>query len=85
MTAQTANCELHLPASIKAEAKRLAAADGASLDQFVATAVAGKVAALRTADYFAARRGRANWDMFDRIMSRDNGALPGPGDELLDP
>jgi hypothetical protein len=36
-----------LPVSIKAEAERLAAADGTSLNPFVATAMAGKVAALR--------------------------------------
>ena len=34
---------LRLPASIKREAERLAAADGASFNQFVASAVAEKV------------------------------------------
>ncbi|MDO9711013.1 toxin-antitoxin system HicB family antitoxin [Paracraurococcus lichenis] len=72
---------LRLPASVKAEAERLAAADGTSLNQFVASAVAEKIAALRTAEYFAERRARADWDAFDRIMSRPGGEPPRPGDE----
>jgi hypothetical protein len=77
-----ATTPLRLPASIKAEAERLAATDGTSLDQFVATAVAEKIAALRTASYFAERKGRADWDAFDRLMSRPGGAAPVEGDEL---
>jgi len=74
---------LRLPASIKAEAERLAAADGTSLNQFVATAVAEKVAALRTAGYFAERKGRADWAAFDQLMAREDGEPPRPGDEML--
>ena len=44
--------------------------DGTSLNQFVANAVAEKVAALRTARYFAERKGRADWNAFDRFMQR---------------
>ncbi len=73
---------LRLPASIKAEAERLAAAEGTSLNQFVATAVAERVAALRTASYFAERKGRADWAAFDRLMARAGGEAPRPGDEL---
>ncbi len=40
MTSRTPTYPLRLPASIKSEAERLAAADGTSLNQFVATAVA---------------------------------------------
>ena len=73
---------LRLPASIKAEAERLAAADGTSLNQFVASAVAEKVAALRTAEFFAERRARADWEAFDRLMGRDGGEPPQAGDEI---
>jgi len=73
---------LRLPASIKAEAERLAAAEGTSLNQFVASAVAEKVATLRTADFFAERRARADWAAFDRILSRTGGEPPREGDEL---
>lgn len=82
MTTKTSTYALRLPASIKAEAERLAASDGTSLNQFVATAVAEKVAALRTASYFAERRGRADWEAFDRLMSRRGGEPPRAGDEL---
>jgi hypothetical protein len=72
---------LRLPASLKAEAERLAASDGTSLNQFVATAVAEKVAAMRTASYFAERKGRADWAAFDRLMARSGGEPPRAGDE----
>jgi len=82
MTSRTPTYPLRLPASIKNEAERLAAAEGTSLNQFVATAVAEKVAALRTASYFTERRGRADWAAFDRLMSRPGGGKPRPGDEM---
>lgn len=73
---------LHLPTSIGAEAEKMAAADGTSLDQFVATAVAEKIAALRTLEFFAARRGRVDWETFDKLMSRGGGEPPRRGDEM---
>ena len=81
-TSRPSTYPLRLPASIKAEAERLAAADGTSLNQFVATAVAEKVAALRTASYFAERKGWADWADFDRLMGREGGERPRPGDEV---
>ncbi|HEY3719705.1 MAG TPA: toxin-antitoxin system HicB family antitoxin [Roseiarcus sp.] len=73
---------LRLPASIKAEAEKIAKEDGTSLNQFVASAVAEKVAAIRTLNYFAPFKARANLDEFDRIMRREFGAPPQPGDEI---
>jgi hypothetical protein len=73
---------LRLPASIKAEAEKIAKEDGTSLNQFVASAVAEKVAAIRTLNYFAPFKARANLDEFDRIMRRESGAPPQPGDEM---
>ena len=73
---------LRLPASIKAEAEKIAREDGTSFNQFVASAVAEKVAAIRTLNYFAPFRARANLDEFDRIMQRKTGAPPRPGDEM---
>lgn len=81
MTTRTVTYPLRLPVSIKAEAERLAVADGTSLNQFVATAVAEKLATLRTASYFAERRGRADWAAFDRLLARPGGEAPRPGDE----
>jgi len=84
MTTKTSTYPLRLPVSIKNEAEKLAAAEGTSLNQFVATAVAEKVAALRTASYFAERRGRADWEAFDRLMGRPGGERPWAGDEFPD-
>lgn len=82
MKTKTTAYALRLPASVKAEAEKLAAEDGTSLNQFVATAVAEKVSALRTAQYFAERKGRTDWTAFDRIMSRKGGEAPRAGDEI---
>jgi hypothetical protein len=73
---------LRIPTSIKAEAERLAAEEGTSLNQFVTTALAEKVSALRTARYFAARREEVDWQAFDRLMSRNSGEQPRAGDEM---
>ncbi|MGB8841962.1 MAG: YlcI/YnfO family protein [Aliidongia sp.] len=72
---------LRLPASIKAEAERLAAEDGTSLNQFVATAVAEKLAALRTAAFFTGRAGKGDRETFRRLLTRAGGEAPRPGDE----
>jgi hypothetical protein len=82
MTTRISTYPLRLPVSIKSEAEKLAASEGTSLNQFVATAVAEKVAVLRTASYFAERRGRADWEAFDRLMGRTGGEPPRTGDEM---
>jgi hypothetical protein len=51
---------LKLPTSIKDDAQRLAKADGVSLNQWIASAVAQKVGVCETVDHFlAARAGTA--------------------------
>ena len=82
MTTRVTNFLLRLPASIKSEAERSHAVDGTSLNRFVTTAVVEKVSALRTASYFAERRGQTDWRAFDRLMSRTGGQSPRGGDEL---
>lgn len=47
---------LKMPRSVKAAAARLAKADGVSLNQFIAVAVAEKVGAVETADAFLRTR-----------------------------
>ena len=47
---------LKLPRSVKSAAERLARADGVSLNQFIAAAVAEKVGTLDTVDRFLERR-----------------------------
>ena len=76
---------LRLPTSVKAEVERRARADGVSMNQFVATAVAEKLAVMDTAAFFAARREHADFEAFDRIMHRKGGEAPGPDDRLDQP
>lgn len=70
------NYALRLPASLKKAAEDEAARDGATLNQFIVAAVAEKVGALRAADYFAARAARADFAVFDELMSRPGGVEP---------
>lgn len=81
-SAWTPSYPLRLPASIKREAERLAAADGASFNQFVSSADAEKVGAMRTAAYFDDRRKTADWVAFDRLMGRAGGEPPRERDEV---
>jgi hypothetical protein len=53
-------------------------ADGTSFNQFVATAVAEKLAAMNTAAFFLERRERADFAAFDKIMKRKGGERPMP-------
>lgn len=46
------NHTLRLQASLKSEAERFAKAEGTTLNQFINVAVAEKISALRTAQYF---------------------------------
>jgi len=73
---------LRLPRSVKAEVERRAKADGVSINQFVATAVAEKLAAMNTAAFFAERRERADFAAFDRLMRRNRGEVPRPEDTI---
>lgn len=80
---------LRLPKSIKAAAEKLSKADGTSLNQFVATAVAEKIAVMETAAFFDARanRARARADRGEpsallAALSRAGGEPPREGDEL---
>ena len=73
---------LRLPVSVKAEVERRAKEDGTSVNQFVATAVAEKLAAMNTAAFFAERRGRADFKAFDHLMKRKGGEAPKSGDRL---
>lgn len=71
---------LRLPRSVKAEVERRAKMDGVSINQFVATAVAEKLAAMSTAEFFSERRARADFAAFDRLMARQGGEPPAPDD-----
>jgi hypothetical protein len=73
---------LRLPRSLKEAVERISREDRTSINQFVVMAVAEKVSALRTAQYFGDRKARANFAAFDKIMRRRGGKLARAGDEL---
>jgi len=79
---ETQTYPLRLPRSLKEAVERLSREDRTSINQFVATAVAEKVSALQTAQYFADRRARADFKTFDKIMRRRGGKTPREGDEI---
>ncbi len=81
MKRQSQSYALRLPASVKAEVERVARNEGTSINQFIATAVAEKLAVLNTAAFFAERRRRADFEAFDHILSR-NGGLPPEADDI---
>ena len=76
------NYALRLPASLKREVEKVARDDGTSLNQFIVTAVAEKLSALRTADFFEERRARADVAGALEIMRRKRGEAPRAGDEV---
>ena len=49
---------LRLPASLKAAVAEISKKNGTSMNQFVTTAVAERVSAMKTAEFFTTRAGR---------------------------
>jgi hypothetical protein len=78
----TSNYALRLPASLKTAAEEVAREDGATLNQFIVTAVAEKLSAMKTAAYFEERAARGDLAAFDRFMSPKGGEPPRDGDRL---
>jgi hypothetical protein len=74
------NYALRLPASLKRELEKVARSDGTSLNQFIVTAVAEKLATLHTADFFEERQRRADLAAALEIMKRPGGEPPRPDD-----
>jgi Zn-dependent oligopeptidase len=82
--ANTSNYALRLLASLKAEAEKVAAEEGTTLNQFINVAVAEKLAALRTTRYFRERVARADLEAFDRLLASAREEPPCPGDEVVE-
>ncbi len=77
-----ANYALRLQPSLKAAAERVAMAEGASLNQFINVAVAEKLSALETEEFFRARAARGKREAFLSFLDGASEELPGEGDEL---
>jgi hypothetical protein len=76
------NVALRLLPSLLEEARRVSEAEGVALNQFINVAVAEKLSALRTEDYFRERAGRADVAKAKRLLKRaGRGRSAAPGDE----
>ena len=73
---------LRLPRSSHERIKELAKRDGTSINQFLATAAAEKVAALDAADYLEARARRGTRARFLELVRRAPDVEPEPDDRL---
>ena len=69
----TSTYPLRLPRSVKTAVEKLAKEEGVSLNQFVATAVAEKLAAMNTANFFTGRKNQVGFEAFRSILTRDGG------------
>lgn len=78
---QNATYPLRLPKSVKAAAEALAREEGISMNQFVSTAVAEKLVAMKTATFFSERRSRADTQALRSLLTRKGGQAPREGDE----
>lgn len=79
------NFALRLQPSLMEELRKAAEAEGVALNQLINVAVAEKVSALRTEDYFRQRASRADRAETLRILEKaGKGNPPLPGDELTD-
>ncbi|HEV2687785.1 MAG TPA: hypothetical protein VGV35_04500 [Bryobacteraceae bacterium] len=77
------NVALRLQPSLLNEARRVSESEGVALNQLINVAVAEKLSALRTEEYFRERAGRGNIEKAKRILKRaGKGKPPMPGDEV---
>ena len=73
---------LRLPESLHKKIRELAQQEDVSINQFIATAVAEKTAALLTVDYLEERARRSDPKLFARLLHRVPDVPPMPGDGL---
>jgi hypothetical protein len=77
------NFALRVPPTLLAEARKAAESEGVALNQLITLALAEKVSAMRTEEYFEERARRADPATVSRILARvGTGNPPVKGDEL---
>ena len=77
------NFALRLQPSLMEEARKIAKAEGVAVNQLINVAVAEKVSALRTEEYFAERAAKGNVKKALQVLKRaGRGSQPIAGDEL---
>jgi uncharacterized protein (DUF1778 family) len=73
---------LRLPDSLHEQIRKLASADGISINQFISTAAAEKLAALMTVDYLEERAKRGTREKFEAALQRLPDVEPVDEDKL---
>jgi hypothetical protein len=73
---------VNIPESLRRRAQALAQDDGVSLDQFIATALAEKVAVLDADSYIRARAARGSREKFERVLAKVPDVEPDERDRL---
>lgn len=76
------NYALRLQASVMEELKQVVIDEGTTINQFINVAVAEKLAALRTEQYFKERAEKADMQAFWEILEQAGTEAPREGDEL---
>ncbi len=79
---QTFTYPLRLPKSLKTEVTKVAKREHTSVNQFIAIAVAEKISALETEQFFMERAKGANLEDFRKILFRAGVEPPSPEDEI---
>jgi hypothetical protein len=80
--ANSSNYALRMPASLKKAVEKFAREDGTTINQFIVSAVAEKLSALKTADFFAERAAHGDTEWALRFLSREGGEEPDEADRL---
>ena len=73
---------LRLPVSLKNAVAEYSQEDNTSINQFVVIAVAEKLSAMKTVEFFEERSKRADPERAMAILSREGGQPPEPEDRL---
>ena len=76
---------LRLARSLQEEARKTAEQEGISLNQLINLAVAEKISALRTEEFFRERAARANAKKARGILKRAGKEAPRAGDVIHEP
>jgi predicted transcriptional regulator len=80
MTALT----VRLPNSVHQKIKQLAEQDGISVNQFIASAAAEKMASVLTLAWLEAEAAKGQRGEFERYLGRVPDTAAQPGDEIID-
>lgn len=80
--ANVSNYALRLQSSLLEEVRKIAQEEGTTINQFINVAVAEKLSALKTEEYFKSRAAKGDRAAFRRILDKAGTEEPREGDEL---